>query len=302
MNNFFLNITLWLYLKFQYISTIIGGALYGTEHDILKADANLGEDEKHIQRQRSSNQLLEKFYAGQRDERYTNDFYEVLKGADNFMKTSTPHQMAVAADKYGTSYGMKDRWGRRYEHYGFFDEKHKNSGKTLGDVIADEFEERRTKDDELDIMYIFNNNPIEVGLKNISDYVGKKSIGDDEIQVFDINKASKQFVFPITIMRDNEDEVNKIEELTEFLHIKKIGFEYRQLEFFIPLHFNTDEYGDDTEIFKNLVNIDQVHIRDEYGGLVGFNVDKYVKRVKYNETHEVIKFNGIEMATVDFKQ
>ena len=60
--------------------------------------------------------------------------------------------MAIAADKYGTSYGMKDRWGRRYEHYGFFDDKHKHVGKTLAEVLAMEFEERRTKDDDYELL------------------------------------------------------------------------------------------------------------------------------------------------------
>lgn len=339
MKKFFKNIILWVYIKLHTFGIALGVALFNTEAEILKADPNDGnERNNHTQRMRSRSQLLEKFYAGQRDEKYVQDYYEVLKKADKFIRTATPHQMAIAADKYGTSYGMKDRYGRRYEHYGFFDDKHKHSGKTLGDVIAMEFEERRTKDDDLDIMYIFNNHPIEVSLANVFDVVGKKTKGieivelsddmwnfidtypnsmidgyrnhecpsyltkigfkTDTVGIVDINKTSKQFEFPISVFRENEETVNKIEELTEFLHVKKIGFEHRQLEFFIPLHFKTNELDDDSDIFKEIIDFKQVFIRDDYGELIGFGVNEHVKRIIYNDTHEVLKFDGIELETV----
>lgn len=335
MKKFFRNIILWIYIKLHTLLIAIGVALFNTEQEILKADPdNLKEGDKHVQRMRHRNQLLEKFYAGKTDEKYVQDYYELLKKADNFIRTATPHQMAVAADKHGTSYGMKDKWGRRYEHYGFFDEKHKHSGKTMGEVLQMEFEQRRTKDDDLEIMYIFNNTPIEVGLKDIGESIGRKTkgmyiapitedYGDvveypvthlpdvqiretppyvnkiifkwDAIDIVDINKASKQFRFPISAVRDNEKAINKIEELTEFLHVKKIGFEHRQLEFFIPLHFKTSEIDDDSDIFREIIDIKQVYIRDEYGEFLAFGINDFVKRIIYNDTHEVLKFDGIEM-------
>ena len=293
------NILLWIYLKFRSIIMMISLSLYQTEIEILKADPNdLNERNNHTQRMRHRNQLLEKFYAGQTDEKYVQDYYEVLKKADKFIRTATPHQMAIAADKYRTSYGMKDRYGRRYEHYGFFDDKHKHTGKTLGEVLVLEFEERRTKDDDLEIMYIFNNKPIEVGLAGATDFIGKKTKDGEEIQVVDMNKTSKQFQFPINVLREKEDIINKIEELSEFLHIKKIGFEYRQLEFFIPLKFKTSEHDEESDIFKEIIDIQGVFVRDEYGELIGFGINKYMKRIKYNDTHEVLKFDGIEMQTM----
>jgi len=296
MKKFLQNILLWIYLKLHTIGIAIGIALFNTENEILRADPIDGnERNNHTQRMRSRNQLLEKFYAGKTDEKYVQDYYEVLKKADKFIRTATPHQMAVAADKYGTSYGMKDPYGRRYEHYGFFDDKHKHAGKTIGEVIAIEFEERRTKDDDLELMYIFNNTPIEVGLADVFDSIGQKTKGEEVIDIVDINKASKQFTFPISCVRENKDAVNKIEELTEFLHVKKIGFEHRQLEFFVPLHFKTNELKDDDEIFKQIIDISAVFIRDEYGTLMGFGINKHTKRITYNDTHEVLKFDGIEM-------
>ena len=299
MRKFFLNIILWIYLKLHTLGIALGIALFNTETEILRADPNDGnERNNHTQRMRSRNQLLEKFYAGKTDEKYVQEYYEVLKKADKFIRTATPHQMAVAADKHGTSYGMKDRWGRRYEHYGFFDEKHKNAGKTLGDVLVAEFEERRTKDDDLEIMYIFNNNPIEVGLAKVMDVVEKKDGTLDEYEVLDMEKKSKQYNFPINVLRENLDAVNKIEELSEFLHVKKIGFEHRQLEFFIPLHFKTTELDEDSDIFKEIIDIQQVFLRDDYGEIIGFGVNKYIKRINYNDTHDVLKFDGIEMQTM----
>jgi len=299
MKKFFLNIALWVYLKLHTLGIALGVALFNTESEMLKGGlSDSDERNNHTQRMRSRNQLLEKFYAGQTDEKYVQEYYEVLKKADKFIRTATPHQMAVAADKYGTSYGMKDRHGRRYEHYGFFDDKHKHAGKTLGEVLALEFEERRTKDDDLDIMYIFNNKPIEVGLAKVMDVVEKKEGTLDEYEVVDMEKKSKQFKFPINVVRENENTINKIEELSEFLHIKKIGFEYRQLEFFIPLKFKTAELDEESDIFKEIIDIQQAFVRDEYGELIGFGINKYIKRINYNDTHDVLKFDGIEMQTV----
>ena len=114
-------------------------------------------------------------------------------------------------------------------------------------------------------------------------------------------RKSKQFTFPIKILRENKDCVNKIEQLSEFLHVKKIGFEYRQLEFFIPLKFKTTDLLEDDSIFKEIINIKEAFIKDEYGELRGFGIIKYIKRINYNDTHEVLKFEGIEMENVGIK-
>jgi hypothetical protein len=299
MKKFFQNILLWLYIKMHSVMIYISIALYNTEQEILKADPNdLDEKNNHTQRMRSRNPLLEKFYAGNRDEKYVKDYYEVLKKADKFIRNATPHQMAVAADKYGTSYGMKDQYGRRYEHYGFFDDKHKNAGKTLGEVLENEYLERRTKDDDLEIMYIFNNKPIEVGFVKVLDVVEKSEKENIEFEVSDMYKKSKQFEFPIKAYRDDENVENKIEQLTEYLHVKKIGFEFRQLEFFIPLKFKTMDIEENSKIFEEITNIKSIFVKNDYGELMGFGIIKLMKRIKHNDTHEVWKFEGIEMQTV----
>ena len=280
-------------------------ALYNTETEILKANPDdLDESKKKTTRKLHRNPLLEKFYAGQRDEKYVQDYYELLKKADKFIKTATTHQRLVAIDRhmrhlYDDENNQKDQYGRRYNYTGFFDENHKHAGKTLGEVLDAEMEERRTKDDDLELLHIFNNKPIEVGLASVFDVV-EKNDRDGNLIVKDLENKSKQFQFPIKIMRD-EDVLNKIEQLTEFLHIKKIGFEHRQLEFFIPLKYNTSGVTDQSNIFNELINIKAIYVRNEYGELVAFGITNYIKRIIYNNTHEVWKFQGFEMEQMGLK-
>jgi hypothetical protein len=281
-------------------------ALYRTEEDILKADIlDVGESGKIIQRKLHRNPTLEKFFAGQRDEKYVQDYYELLKNADKFMRKATPYDLAIATDKHlrfkveGDAFKLeagsdrankKDQFGRRYEHYGFFDEKHKHAGKTIGEVIELEMKERRTNDDDYELLTIYNNKPIEVGISKF--YEAMKGAIKNNIE-YEI-ASPKTYEFPIKAIHNNPEIVNKIEQLTEFLHVKKIGFEHRQFEFFIPLKFKTIEIQDDSIIFKELTDIKEIFIRDEYGELIGFGVTKYLKRITHN-THEVWKFQGIEM-------
>jgi len=297
MNSFFKSIYVWIYIKIHSFFLNLGIALYNTEVEILKANPNnLGEKDKKITRKLHHNPLLEKFYAGQRDEKYVQTYYELLEKAEKFRRKATQHKMEVAAYKYNTNYGMKDQYGRRYEHYGFFDDKHKHSGKTIGEVLELELKERKTNDDNLQIIYIFNNNPIDVGLSGVIDFVEKDD--NDQYQACDIKQKSKSLKFPIKIHRDNDDVVNKIEQLCELLHVKKIGFNNVQLEFFIPIKYNTCVLSDDSEIFRELINVDSVYVKDELGKLISFGQIKYKKRILHNDMYDVIKFDGVEMEII----
>lgn len=304
-------IILWLYIKVHSIFINISIALYNTETELLKADPNItNEKDKKNQRKRHRNEILEKFYAGKRDEKFVKDYYELLEKADDFKRKSTPFKQAVAADKHAKSYGQKDRYGRRYEHFGFFDDNHKHAGKTIGEVIDIEMKERRTKDDEYELIQIYNNEPIECG---VSKYIGNGSIdktqkkskkvifnqnvvvGDDVL--YDINNVSSVLEYPIKIHREI-DVINKIEQLTDFLHVKKTAFDYRLLEFFIPLKFKTNTLSDNDKIMKELISIKEIYVKDDYGNLIGYGVSDFVKRIIYNDQYEVFKFNGIEFKTI----
>lgn len=307
MKKLFRNILLWVYFKYYTIMTIVGIALRNTEHAILKADPNsIDESNKKITRKLHHNPLLEKFYAGQRDEKYVQDYYELLKKADEFMLNATNHQMAVAADKYGMSLGRKDQYGRTYDHIGFFMGGHKHAGKTMGEVLKLEMEERRTKDDDFELLFIFNNKPVEVGLSGIDGVV------DQEFNVKHLARKSKTLKFPMEVVRKKET-LNKIEQLSEFLHIKKIGLDHRQLEFFIPKKFKLSEHNKKSKIFKEVINIKEVYIKNDYGEIIGFSVKGFSKKIEIvqkrkdefgNEIidgYDVLKFHAIEMETVNFK-
>ena len=291
MKEFFRKIILWTAIKIHSILLMISIALKNTEIEILKAEPNQIDEKKKIHQKWFKSPLLQKFHAGQRDEKYVQDYYRLLKKADEFTLNATHHKKAVAADRWSMNIGEKDQYGRRYDHIGFFDPDHKHYGKTMKEVIEEEKEERRTKDDDYELLGIIDNHPIPVGLSKIDDVV------DTEYQLKDLHEPSKKFKFPIKVSR-KRDVTNKIEQLAEVMHIKKIGFDYRQLEFFIPLKFKIDEVKKGSKIFKELTNIKYIYVKDKYGELVGFNINKFVKRIKHNNTHEVWKFQAKEMEII----
>lgn len=291
----FKNIYFWFWIKFRMMLINISFALYSTENEILRTESlDLQEKNKRTTRKLHRNPVLEKFYAGQTDEKYVKDYYETLKKADKFMRNSTPHKIAATADNYHMNYGHEDHAGRRYEHYGFFDDKHKNAGKTMNKVLTSEYDDRRTTDDDYKLLNIFNNTPIIVGMSNILKVIDIKNINN--VNINDVYKT-KNLEFPLKVNHLNENNINKIEHITEFLHVKKIGFEHRQLEFFIPLKFKTVEIDEFSTMFKELCDITNVFIENTYGEMIGYGVSDFKKRIVH-KNHEVWKFKAIEMKII----
>jgi len=294
MKKFLFKIILWTYIKVHTLFINLGFAMQDEAAFSFDVD-----EKKKFNKRMIRSQLLQKFEQGQRDEKYVQDYYELLKKADKFMLNATAHQKAVAADRWGMNVGIKDKYGRRYDHVGFFDDKHKHAGKTMKEVLEAELLERRTNDDDYELLAIINNEPIETGLSKIQEVV------DDELHVNDMLNKSKTLEFPIKITREERNAdgtpitvINKIEQLAEAMHIKKIGFEHRQLEFFIPLKYKTTGITEGTEIFSELILMKSIYVSDDYGELVGFRVDSFEKRINYDDTHEVWIFHGIEMETI----
>lgn len=297
---------LWIYIWFHSIMIRVSIALYNVDEQILKADPNeLNEKNKNNIRMRHRNPVVEKMLNGQRDEQFVQDYYEILKKADKFLRTASPEKIAMTADKYGMNFGLKDKWGRRYEHYGFYDPKSKHYGKTMAEVMAAEIEERKTKDDDYPLEFMFDNSPIEEGLAKVNEIVEtKRNVSDTGFEALNSYEKAKQKKFPLTIIRKDEDVINKIEQLTDYLHVKKINSKHRILEFFIPAKYKSFDISEENDIFVELINIDQVWLIDEYGSRYGYSIDGYRKRllqtievtkdgVKTNEPiYEVIKLNG----------
>lgn len=279
----------WLKLTYHSIFYSIGIAMFNTEQEILKANpSDLDERDKKNQRMLHRNPVLEKFYQGQTDEKYVKDYYEILKKADIFIKKSDNKKYGATADKFSMSYGKKDKYGRRYEHYGFFDPKSKHYGKTLDEVFKLELNERKTNDDDYELLEIYNNNRIVGGLADALSFLEEKNTLD--LSTNDILEQTKKDKFPIKIIRNNDKIVNKIEQLTDFLHIKRIDEEHRQLEFFVNKKFKTKILDENSDIFKELINFNNVWVYNQYGELDSYSVLNYKKRVDYKDTHEVFKF------------
>jgi hypothetical protein len=272
---------------FELIKFYLGISMYNTDMELLKApELDVNEKDKKIQRKRHRNQLLEKFYQGQRDEKYQKEYYELLKKSDEYQKKADARRMDLTADKWGMSYGRKDVLGRRtYEHLGYFDPSHKNYGKTLGEVLNTEIEERRVKDDEYELEYIIDNRKVELNLTQSFDIHNEK-------KGVDHNKR------PVIVNRDNPEQLNKIEDVTDFIHVKKIGFEHRYFEFFIPKKFKLYEHDENSTIFEEMILLNDFWYRDKYGELYGFKISEYVRRIDFNQEYEIIKFKGIEIENV----
>ena len=259
-------------------------ALYNVNNEIFKLDLKNGKEQK----KKHDNKLIQKLLDGIKDEKFVKDYYEILKKADKYMKEATPEKIAMSADKWGMNFGKKDKWGRRYEHLGFFDPSNKNYGKTLGEALQQEVEERKTKDDDYPVEFMFDNFPIDFGFTKINE-LKKNEEGYEALNEYEKSKVKE---FPLRVNRDDENILNKIEQLTEHLHIKKVVNEKRILEFFIPKKYKVFDYSEDSNIFKEIIDIKQVWIKDEYHNLYGYTIDNYYKRIDYDERFIVIKFKG----------
>ena len=229
----------------------LSAGMVRVEEDILKPkDLTItNEKNKHQIKAPIRNKTLAKMDKGVKDEKFAEDFYEILKKGDEFLEKADPEKIAQVSGKHGMSVGrkidkdgliipyktdkdgkvikdkfgtpvQKDEFGRRYDHYGFFDPKHKHYGKTIREVTLAQVEERRLKDDDFPIEFMINNyrivKPMSEEFKNMKDrnVDGNEALTPQE-------RATKE-KFPIKIVRKNDGAVNKIEQLTEFLHIKRI--------------------------------------------------------------------------------
>jgi len=278
----------WFKKIYQRIFITIGLALSRTENEILKADyRNLSPTQEKQTRWYSRFSFLQNFAQGQRDEKYVQDFYEILKKTEEFLQSADEHKMRVAADKHSKSFGSED-----YQFWGYFDPKHKFAGKTFKEVESLLVLEKKLIKDDYELVNIVNNKPIE----NTNSFVDKegKLITRDEIY-----KQKLQLEFPLKVFRNNDKIHNKIERLTEVLQVKHIGMGVYRLEFIIPIKFKTNTISDESDIFYELMDVDEVYFNDNFGNLISYKIRVYKERIiikKENiEFYEVFVFYGEKM-------
>lgn len=296
----------------------VSAGLVKTEEEILKPKEITDTDEKNKFQIKAEtrNQIAQKMLQGQRDEQFVNDFYELLKKADEFMEKADPEKISQVAVERSLSVGLKmgkdgkpieyqrdsegnvlldennipmqkDSEGRRYDHYGFFDPKHKHYGKTMREVTIAQVEERKLKDDDYPIEYMINNTQISGGI-----------IDGIIMGVLNTVEQAKLFKFPVKIVRDDDDVLNKIEQLTEFLHIKKIDGTHRILEFIIPEKFKLGDYDEDSKVVKELCDIKQVWHKTKYGENYGFAITGFHKKISI-EKYDIIKLKANVIEKID---
>jgi hypothetical protein len=272
------NIIITKFKNFFYTAVISISFALKRIDDELRADPL---DLFKIEKQQEIKNLFDKF-----DENYRQYFYEVLKKADKFLRTANPAKIQRTAGKYGLNYGMKDQFGRRYEHYGFFDEKHKYAGKSMKEVRDLEVAEKTLEDDKYPVIIMYQNKK-EFSFSESADIVLNHNKG---LYAPEIHELARMKKYPLTIVRDGEVR-NRIEQLTEYLHVKQITSQHKILEFFIPKKFRLEQVPDDDPIFKELINIKQVWFKDEYGDRNSYAVTSFYKRGEYKKYTEKGELN-----------
>ncbi len=256
-------------------------------------------------KQRNNNPLLKKFEKGQTDERYVQDFYEVLKQADEVVRSTNPDKAAKIADKHGVNIGAKDKWGMRWDHHGFLDPKHKHYGKTLKEIRSLEIEERKmTDEDNYPIVALFTNKS-ELSFLQTTKVIKSEF---DQIGMGDLSKLASMKKFPLIAIRKDINVVNKIEQLVEYVHVKGLTSQHFIIEMFIPYKYGIRNFDNESEVVKQLTDIEQLWFTDEYGDKHAYRitsfksrkthlpfVDSVDKKEKYR--FDVFKFNAemIEM-------
>lgn len=309
-----INIWLWIFITYKSIMTNIAIMLYNIDVDIFKVNPDgLDSSKKLVYRMRNRSRVLNNMDQGIKDEKFVKDFYETLKKADLFMKNATPHKMAVVADRYSIlakdpysgkdidTTKLDDETSDNNRHFGFYHKSNKNFGKTLNEVLEQETLDRRVDDDDYPLLYIYDNTPHKFGFTDLD----KLTVVDgDEVRVLTEKEISSKLIFPISIRRSDDTIVNKIEMLTQTLHVKRVAFNTRLFEFLIPNKYKLNELYESSPIWDELKMIDQIYMTNKYGEMTGFKIDSFFKTFQYGEyelngeskfEYTIIKFKGIEM-------
>lgn len=288
------------YLKGVFISILIRISLsLKNVEDELKAHASdLFGSKKKEHKKRSNNPVLNKMEQGQTDEKYVQQYYEILKKADEVVRSTNPDKAAMMADKHGVNIGAKDRWGMRWDHHGFLDPKHKHYGKTLKEIRDLEITERKQTEDNYPVVAMFSNKT-ELSFVQATKVLKTEN---DSFYIPELHEMAKMQKFPLKIVRKIE-AINRIEQLVEFVHVKSITSQHFIVEMFIPIKFKLSSVDMESEVFNELIEIDQIWFKDDYGDSHAYRITEFYKKGKHQEyiddktkeekyMYDVLKFNG----------
>jgi len=111
MIRWFKHILFSIYLRIHSILMMLGVAMKITEDEILKANPDdLDERNKYNIQAQHRLEFVQKMRDGVRDEKFVQEFYEVLRKADEFQLNATKLKKEIAIDEWGMSVG-KDHTG-----------------------------------------------------------------------------------------------------------------------------------------------------------------------------------------------
>lgn len=292
MNNFFKLIKGFLVSVLLRISI----ALKSVEEEIRETASDLFIGKRKEFKRRSNNPVLRKMEQGETDERYVQQYYEILKKADDIVISTNPDKAAKMADKHGVNIGAKDKWGMRWDHHGFLDPKHKHYGKTLKEIRDLEIQERKQDEDNYPVIAMFTNKS-ELSFVQATKVLKSENDSFYIPELFEMAKLQK---FPLKIIRKN-DVLNRIEQLAEYVHVKSITSKHFIIEMFIPTKFKLDTLPEDGDVMKELTDIQQVWFSDDYGDKHFYKVTSFYKKTKHQKYLDEKKEEKYKYDVLKFK-
>jgi hypothetical protein len=215
------------------------------ENDFLK---NTKDDDKYTGGRTSidniKNQTLKSLQKGEYNQEYVNKFYKILKAADEI--ANNKNMLKTKLETYGMDSGNEEL-----------------------------------------INYLSN----DVNYRNID--ITKKTDTSDKYTLLDIIKNNVHILNPEDVLFGNElkklttiksTDLNreiKIEEYTEYLHIKKYLKNKYLLEFYVNSSNNVDE--------KNIKKLNNIYYSDKYGDKSDYKIIRFYKKTTHN-SYNVYKF------------
>jgi hypothetical protein len=197
--------------------------------------------------------LLKSLYNGEYNQEYVNKFYRILKKSDNLILNSNRLELLEKTKRHGMDTGNEDII------------RFLNSNMEYKNI---RIEDKIDKSDNFEIEKIITN---KIEIINIEDA---------------INGHKAKFI--TTLKSKTIDRNIKIEEITDYLHIKKINDNEKLLEFYLNNTHNIDE------IFNELINIDNIYFKDIYGDRLEYKIVEYINKNSFN-SYNILKFLAHEV-------
>jgi hypothetical protein len=198
------------------------------------------------------NELLRSLRKGEYNKEYVDKFYKILKASDKVFEADK-YSLKDISKKHGMDYGNED-----LQYYLNSNTEYNKPNLEERYYIKDGYELENIVKNSIEVL-----NPLDV-------LEGKKPIRITKIKSKNINRE------------------NKIEEYTEYLHIKKFKGRSKLLEFYINKDINL---GNLIEDFKKT---DNIYFKSNYGELFDYNISKFIEIDELN-SYNILKFkaNGI---------